>query len=78
MRAKTLAEELNGKYLERESFGSLTIEVYAVLFEIAGDAIHDFRFLVNNADEMEFYNRIESQEKDDCYISAAFTFKSNE
>ena len=77
MRAKTLAEDLNGKYLERESFGSLTIEVYAVLFEIAGDAVHDFRFLVNNADEMEFYNRIESQEEDDCYISAAFTFKSN-
>ena len=77
MRAKTLAEELNGKYLERESFGSLTIEVYAVLFEIAGNVVHDFRFLVNNADEMEFYNRIESQEDDDCYISAAFTFKSN-
>ena len=77
MRAKTLAEELNGQYLERESFGSLTIEVYAVLFEIAGDVVHDFRFLVNNADEMEFYNRIESQEDDDCYISAVFTFKSN-
>ena len=54
MRAKTLAEELNGQYLERESFGSLTIEVYAVLFEIAGDVVHDFRFLVNNADEMDF------------------------
>lgn len=72
-----MAEELNGKYLERESFGSLTIEVYAVLFEIAGNVVHDFRFLVNNADEMEFYNRIESQEDDNCYISAAFTFKSN-
>ena len=47
MRAKTLAEELNGKYLERDSFGSLTIEVYAVLFEIAGNVVHDFRFLVN-------------------------------
>lgn len=77
MRAKTLAEELNGKYLERESFESLTIEVYAVLFEIAGNVVHDFRFLVNNADEMEFYNRIESQEEDNCYISAVFTFKSN-